>query len=145
MMLAFLLQVGHIHPLSAYTRATPKLILYEEIFDMGVEKTHGKTYLAMSPPITADDMAKAFTRVTGQPAIHEPISAEEFAELAVPWVGPAFKEDAKQMMEWAAVMPSDKICYGAMDADQDESFEMLGSKASSFEDWLHRSGWAGPA
>ncbi|KAF3060808.1 NmrA family domain-containing protein 1 [Trichoderma lentiforme] len=120
-------------------------IFAARIFDMGLEKTHGKTYLAMSPPIMADDMAKAFTRVTGQPAIHEPISAEEFAELAVPLVGPAFREDAKQMMEWAAVMPSDKICYGAMDADQDDSFEMLGLKASSFEEWLHRSGWAGPA
>ncbi|KAL6831323.1 hypothetical protein J3E69DRAFT_379165 [Trichoderma sp. SZMC 28015] len=115
------------------------------IFNMGLEKTHGKTYLAMSPPITADDMAKAFTRVTGQPAIHEPISAEEFAEFAVPLVGPGFKEDAKQMMEWAAVMPGDKICYGAMDAGQDESFEMLDLKASSFEDWLLRSGWTGPA
>ncbi|PKK52679.1 hypothetical protein CI102_2417 [Trichoderma harzianum] len=120
-------------------------IFAARIFDMGLEKTHGKTYLAMSPPITADDMAKAFTRVTGQPAIHEPISAEEFAELAVPLVGPGFKEDAKQMMEWAAVMPGDKVCYGAMGADQDDSFEVLGLKASSFEDWLHRSGWVGPA
>ncbi|KAM6486492.1 hypothetical protein HDV62DRAFT_401851 [Trichoderma sp. SZMC 28011] len=120
-------------------------IFAARIFDMGVEKTHGKTYLAMSPPITADEMAKAFTRVTGQPAIHEPISAEEFAEFAVPLVGPAFREDAKQMMEWAAVMPSDKICFGAMDANQDDSFEVLGLKASSFEEWLHRSGWIGPA
>ncbi|KKP04761.1 hypothetical protein THAR02_03098 [Trichoderma harzianum] len=120
-------------------------IFAARIFDLGLEKTHGKTFLAMSPPITADEMAKAFTRVTGQPAIHEPISAEEFAEFAVPFVGPGFREDAKQMMEWAAVMPGDKICYGAMDADQDGSFEMLGLKASFFEDWLRRSGWTGPA
>jgi hypothetical protein len=111
---------------------------------MGVEKTHGKTYLVMSPPITANDMAKAFTQVTGQPAIHDPSSAEEFAELTAPFVGPAFKEDAKQMMEWAAVMPAGKICYGAMDAHQDDSFEALGLKASSFEQWLRRSGWTGP-
>lgn len=145
MMLAYLLQVSPILPLPAYTRATHKLIFYKGIFDMGLEKSHGKTYLAMSPPIGADDMAKAFTRVTGQPAVHEPISAEEFAEFAVPSVGPAFREDAKQMMEWAAVMPSDKICFGAMDANQDDSFEVLGLKASSFEEWLHRSGWMGPA
>lgn len=111
---------------------------------MGLEKTHGKTYPVMGPPITANNMAKAFTRVTGQPAIHEPISTEEFGELAVSHVGPAFKEDAKQMMEWAAMMPGDKICYGAMDADQDKSFEMLRLKASSFEQWLYRSGWMGP-
>lgn len=98
----------------------------------------------MSPRVTADDMAQAFTRVTGQPAIHEPISAEEFGEMAVPLLGPAIREDAKQMMEWAAVTPADKICYGAMDPYEDDSFEMLGLIASSFEQWLHRSGWMGP-
>ncbi|RFU81405.1 cinnamoyl- reductase [Trichoderma arundinaceum] len=114
------------------------------IFCMGIEKTRGKTYLVMSPRTAAFDMAKTFTQVTGQPAIHNPISAEEFGELAVPFVGPAFKEDAKQMMEWAAVMPADKICYGAMDTYEDDSFKTLGLKASSFEQWLRRSGWMGP-
>ncbi|KAL1868404.1 hypothetical protein Plec18167_008330 [Paecilomyces lecythidis] len=93
----------------------------------------------------ANNMVKTFTRVTGQPAIHEPISAEEFAELAIPLVGPAFKRDAKEMMEWAAVTPADKICYGALDAAQDDSLKELGLNASSFEDWLHRSGSTGPA
>ncbi|GAD99894.1 cinnamoyl-CoA reductase, putative [Paecilomyces variotii No. 5] len=115
------------------------------VFNLGFEKTHGKKYLVLSPRITPDDMVKTFTRITGQPAIHDPISAEEFGELAVPLVGPAFKEDAKQMMEWAAVAPADKICYGALDADQDDSFKALGLKATSFEDWLQRSGWTGPA
>ncbi|QKX55361.1 uncharacterized protein TRUGW13939_02453 [Talaromyces rugulosus] len=89
--------------------------------------------------ITADDMAKTFTRVTGEAAVHEPISAEEFAELAVPFVGPAFKEDAKEMMEWAAVMPADKICYSAFDADQDHSVQNLGLSATSFKSWLYRT------
>ncbi|GAM34514.1 cinnamoyl-CoA reductase [Talaromyces pinophilus] len=118
-------------------------------YDMGFfaaspEKTRGKTYHVLSPPITADEMARTFTRVTGQPAIHDPISAEEFAEFAVPVVGPAFKEDAKEMMEWAAVMPADKICYGAFDTDQNEAMKILGLKATSFEDWLHRRNWKGP-
>lgn len=103
------------------------------VFNIGPEKTRGKT-LVLSRPITADEMARAFSRVTGQPAIHDPISAEEFAEFAVPVVGPAFKEDAKEMMEWAAVMPAHKICYGAFDSDQSEAVEMLGLKATSFED-----------
>lgn len=114
------------------------------MFNIGPEKTRGKTYLVLSPPITADEMARTFTRVTGQPANHDPISAEEFAEFAVPVVGPAFKEDAKEMMQWAAVMPADKICYGAFDTDQNEAMKILGLKATSFEDWLHRSNWKGP-
>jgi hypothetical protein len=115
------------------------------VFNLGVQKTHGKSYLVLSPQITANDMVKTFTRVTGQPAVHDPISVEKFAELTVPLVGPAFKEDAKEMMEWAAVMPADKICYGAFDADQDHSFKELGLSATSFESWLYRSGWRGPA
>ena len=112
---------------------------------MGVEKTRGKTYFVLSSRVTTDDMVKTFTKVTGQSAIHDPISAEEFGEMAASSVGPAFKEDAKAMMEWAAVTPADRIGYGAFTEDQDHSFEELGLKASSFEEWLRRSGWTGPA
>ncbi|PWY93139.1 NAD(P)-binding protein [Aspergillus sclerotioniger CBS 115572] len=119
--------------------------VFAAIFNMGVEKTHGKTYLVLSSRVTPEDMVATFTKVTGQPAIHEPISAEEFGEMAALAVGPAFRQDAQDMMEWAAVAPADRICYGAYPEDRDCSFEELGLKASSFEEWLRRSGWMGPA
>jgi hypothetical protein len=59
-------------------------------------------------------------------------------------VGPAFKEDAIEMMQWAAVAPVDKTCYGAFELEVEKISEELGLTASSFEDWLRRSGWAGP-
>lgn len=115
------------------------------MFDLGVDKTAGKTYLVMSPLITPAEMAETFTRVTGQPAIHVPNSPEKFGEMTAPFVGPAFKLDAQEMMEWASVTPADKVCFGAMDPQKmNESFEELGLKASTFEDWLRRSGWKGP-
>ncbi|KAH6630697.1 hypothetical protein B0J18DRAFT_448764 [Chaetomium sp. MPI-SDFR-AT-0129] len=115
------------------------------VFNLGIDKTHDKTYLAMTPPTTSQEIAETFTRVTGQPAIHDPESAEEFAELTVPLVGRGFKEDAKQMMEWAAIAPKDKVAYGALDRRElDHSVEELGVVASSFEEWLKRSGWTGP-
>lgn len=98
----------------------------------------------LSPRVTPKEMVKTFTKVTGLPAVHEPISAQEFADLTAPRVGPAFWTDAKEMMQWAAEAPSDKICYGAFDADSDTSIEELGLKASTFEEWLRRSGWKGP-
>ncbi|RAL13292.1 NAD(P)-binding protein [Aspergillus homomorphus CBS 101889] len=116
-----------------------------KVFELGVGKTRGKTYCVLSPRVTPDEMVAAFTKVTGQPAVHDPITPERFGEMAAPFVGPAFKEDAKEMMEWASVAPADKICYGAFTEDQDRSFEELGLKASSFEEWLARSGWTGPA
>ncbi|KAL2846706.1 hypothetical protein BJY01DRAFT_213190 [Aspergillus pseudoustus] len=114
------------------------------VFELGVSKTHGNTYLVLSPRVTPEEMVQTFIKVTGQPAIHEPISAEEFAELTVPRVGPAFRQDAREMMEWAAVAPADRIAYGAFAEDSDRSFQDLGLKASTFEEWLCRSGWMGP-
>ncbi|KAH6848225.1 putative cinnamoyl-CoA reductase [Chaetomium sp. MPI-CAGE-AT-0009] len=115
-----------------------------KVFDLGVDRTRGKTYLAMSPQVTPQEMAETFTRVTGQPAIHSPISAEEFGSSTVQFVGPAFKEDAKQMMEWASIAPKSKVAYGALDPEVDRSAEELGLTASSFEAWLKRSDWTGP-
>ncbi|KAF6798776.1 cinnamoyl-CoA reductase [Colletotrichum sojae] len=114
-----------------------------KVFDLGVDKTAGKTYLVMSPPITSEEMVETFTRVTGQPAVHDPITPREFGEATAPFVGPGFQSDAQQMMEWASVTPADKVCFGAMERHEDISPE-LGLKASSFEEWLLRSGWKGP-
>ncbi|PYH48702.1 putative cinnamoyl-CoA reductase [Aspergillus saccharolyticus JOP 1030-1] len=120
-------------------------IFAAKVLESGIEKTRGKTYLVLSSRVTPAEMVETFTKVTGQRAIHDPISAEEFGERTAPFVGPAFKRDATEMMEWAAILPADKICYGAYAEDEDHSFEELGLKASSFEEWLHRSGWTGPA
>lgn len=115
-----------------------------EVFDLGIDRTRDKTYLVMSPQVTPQEVVETFTRVTGQPAIHSPTSAEEFGELTGPLVGPAFKEDAMQMMQWAAVAPKSKVAYGALEPEVDRSAEELGLTASSFEAWLRRSGWTGP-
>lgn len=118
--------------------------LLKGIFDLGIEKTEGKTYLALGPQITPTGMAEVFTKVTGKQAVHEPISFEEFGELSSALVGPAFKEDAIEMMQWAAIAPSNRACYGALEAETEKVNEELGVVASTFEEWLRRSGWTGP-
>ncbi|KAK4248630.1 hypothetical protein C7999DRAFT_40142 [Corynascus novoguineensis] len=115
-----------------------------KVFNLGVDRTRGKTYLVMTPPVTPQEMAETFTRVTGQPAIHSPTSVEEFGDMTAKFVGPPFKEDAKQMMQWAAITPKSKVAYGALDPHVDRSAEELGLTATSFEAWLKRSGWRGP-
>jgi hypothetical protein len=90
-------------------------------------------------------MARIFTEVTGQPAVHKPISPEKFGEMTAPFIGPAFRLDAQKMMEWASVIPAGKVCYGAMEYKKmEDSPRELGLKASTFEEWLRRSGWKGP-
>lgn len=90
------------------------------------------------------DLASTFTRHTGQPAVYNPITIDEWADMASRAVGPGFKEDIRQMMEWFSIAPEDKSCYGALDPADDIAQEELGLEASSFEDWLKRTNWAGP-
>ena len=66
-------------------------------------------------------MAETFTRVTGKPAVYSPISFEEFGQLSSALVGPAFKEDAIEMMQWAAIAPADKTCYGAFEPEAEKN------------------------
>ncbi|KAI1754828.1 putative cinnamoyl-CoA reductase [Xylaria castorea] len=114
------------------------------IFDLGGEKTAGKNYPVLSPLISMDDMAATFTRITGRKAIHSPLTHDEWADLTAAMLGPAFREDVKQMIEWVSVAPTDKICYGALDPEEDISAKELGVTTSTFEDWMKRTGWTGP-
>ncbi|KGO75007.1 hypothetical protein PITC_032450 [Penicillium italicum] len=114
------------------------------VFALGVSKTKNKNYVVAAPKMRMQDFATIFTRVTGQQAIYLPTTLNEWADLASEAVGPGFKEDIRQMMEWASIMPDEKICYGALDPAEDSSWEDLGLRASSFEDWLKRTGWTGP-
>lgn len=124
---------------------TCTVCLVAGVFNLGLDQTQGKTYLVMSPRVTPQEMVETFTRVSGKRAIHFPTSFEEFGDLTAPYVGPAFKEDAMQMMQWAAVLPRTKVAYGSLHPQADHSAEELGLTASSFEEWLKRSGWPGPA
>ncbi|KAH6648131.1 putative cinnamoyl-CoA reductase [Truncatella angustata] len=114
------------------------------VFSLGKEKTKGRNYPVLSPKISMDEMASTFTSITGQPAIHSPLSLDVWTDMTVGMLGPAFRDDVKQMMEWVAMAPKEKICYGALDPDDDRSMEELGVAASTFADWLRRTGWTGP-
>lgn len=119
-------------------------IFAAEVFALGIAKTKNKNYIVCSPKLRMDEFASTFTRVTGQPAIYSPISIDEWADMASRAVWAGFKEDIRQMMEWISIAPEDKGCYGALDPAEDPSWEDLHLRASTFEDWLRRSGWMGP-
>ncbi|KAI1266872.1 putative cinnamoyl-CoA reductase [Xylariaceae sp. FL1019] len=114
------------------------------IFSLGKDKTAGKDYPVMAPRVNMTDMAATFTRITGRKAIYDPISVDEWADLTASMIGPAFREDTKQMMEWVAQIPEDKIVYGALDPEEDTSEKELGVRASTFEEWIKRTAWKGP-
>jgi hypothetical protein len=73
-----------------------------------------------------------------------PSTLEEWEEATVAVVGPAFRAEVRQMMEWTEVMPKGKVGWGTIDSAEDRGAEELGVRPSSFEEWLDRSGWRGP-
>lgn len=90
-------------------------------------------------------MAQEFQSVTGIKAVHDPISLDEWGALVAQVAGKGYERDIRQMMEWIAVAPEDKVCYGTMDAGSSGvASKELGVRASSFREWLKRTGWRGP-
>lgn len=92
-----------------------------EIFAHGVEKTKGKTYIASPKLLSANEIMQAFTRVTGKKAYYDPITYEEFADMAASIMGPAFKQCLLEMKQWAGQTPEGKINYGCSDPEEDIS------------------------
>ena len=115
-----------------------------EVFALGPAEMRNKNYIVSGPKLRMGDIATLFSKITDKPAIYDPISVTEYADLAAQEVGKGFKEDIRQMIEWISVAPDEKVCYGAFDPAEDSSWEDLHLKGSSFEDWLKRSGWNGP-
>lgn len=85
-----------------------------------------------------------FSTMRSQPAIFDPITLDDWGATVASTVGKGYEEDIRQMMEWIAVAPDEKICYGTMDPQEDCSWADLGVRASTFEEWLERSRWHGP-
>jgi hypothetical protein len=83
--------------------------------------------------------------VTSQSAVHEPTTLDEWGTSIAAAVGKGFEEDIRQMMEWFAAAPENKIACGTVDPGDDHSWEDLGVKASTFRNWLGRTKWTGPA
>ncbi|KAL3441665.1 cinnamoyl-CoA reductase [Aspergillus insuetus] len=110
----------------------------------GPRKTGSKIYPVVSPKIRFADFPAIFSSGRSQPAVYSPITLDEWGATVARTVGKGYEEDIRQMMGWIAFAPEDKICYGTMEPEEDTSWEDLGVRASTFEEWLGRARWDGP-
>lgn len=92
-------------------------------------------YLALGPRISLEEMAQTFARVTEKQIVHSPKSFEVIGDLSSRLVDPAFKDDAIEMVLWAAVAPDHNTCYGVLDMESKKSSEDLNLTDSSFQYW----------
>lgn len=115
------------------------------IIKKGPRETTSKTYPVVSPKLPFSELPRIFTQKTGIPAYFEPITLDEWGSTVAQAAGKGYETDIRQMMEWIAVAPDEKVCYGTMEPEMlHRAWEELGVRASSFEEWLERTGWRGP-
>jgi hypothetical protein len=108
------------------------------IFALGVEKTSNKSYIAGGRLMSTSDIMKIFTRVTGKKAYYDPITYEEFADMAGGVMGPALRQCVLEMKQWAGETPEGRINYGCSEIEEDISAE-LGASITPLEEWLQAS------
>ncbi|BGP09258.1 hypothetical protein JCM10049v2_005120 [Rhodotorula toruloides] len=107
------------------------------VFKRGPRITGGKTYPVMDDVLTPVDMAKQYQTVTGEPAKFEPLAVEEYLDSVRTDPEMGGPEFAKEVEDWVhhinAIKPG-TTCTGA-------TFQDLGVKATTFDNWLERTGW----
>ncbi|KAI9711347.1 MAG: hypothetical protein M1812_007196 [Candelaria pacifica] len=117
-------------------------------FDKGPEVT-ARCYPVNSVNITYESLAKRFTAVTGIPAVYRQSSVEEFQQSTEALLkdrdSSLIRDDLKAIGEWFTIAPDDMTCYGTMPMEKlAEAKHDLGVEATSWEEYLHRTGWKGP-
>ncbi|GAA5950482.1 hypothetical protein JCM21900_004821 [Sporobolomyces salmonicolor] len=115
-------------------------IFASAVFSKGPLHTGGRTYPIETPPTTFPQIAAQYQQITGEKAIFDPLSMEKALELVSSRTGLGMIKEFEEMFLWLDAAPGDKAAYGTMD-EKDTSFEDLGVKASTFEEFLERSGW----
>ncbi|KAH7254464.1 hypothetical protein B0J15DRAFT_512727 [Fusarium solani] len=119
-------------------------VFVAEVFAVGPEKTKTKTYPVVGPKVRFSDFSDIFTKSTSTPSSFKSSTIDQWGDTVAATVGEGYREDIRQMMQWIAEAPEERICYGTMDKDEDTSWQDLGVKASTFEEWLARTNWKGP-
>ncbi|GAA5891824.1 hypothetical protein JCM6882_007374 [Rhodosporidiobolus microsporus] len=123
-----------------------------ELFLLGPSSTGGKTYPVHSSPLSLSSLSSLYTQQTGLPSRVNPSPVDGFAATIAAYQGPGLERDAGEMMrffEWAGEPYAEgKADYGAMEKEEYEArVAELGGRvrASTFEEWLERSGFGASA
>jgi hypothetical protein len=111
---------------------------------VGPTKTRNKVY-PIGRKYSQAQLASILEKRTSVKAEVRPSTLEEWEDMTVGIVGPGWRTDLRQMMEWTDTMPKEKIGWGTIDPAEDRGHEELAVRSTSFEEWLERSGWTGPA
>ncbi|GAA6028693.1 hypothetical protein JCM8097_007350 [Rhodosporidiobolus ruineniae] len=119
-------------------------VFVSAILSKPVSATAGKTYPIMSAPSGQNtaSLAAAYAAKTGEKVVVEPISKEEVtAMLAGMPHGEVVARAANDLSDYLDSTPAGTTCYGTLSRVDDPTAADLGVKATTFEEWLEKSGW----
>ncbi|GAA5955912.1 hypothetical protein JCM21900_003870 [Sporobolomyces salmonicolor] len=111
------------------------------IFNKGLSTTAGKRYPVTTEPISMAGLAEEYHRVSGEKTKFAPLPRDKALDMVAQFMGKGLVQDLGAMFEWLDNMPADKICCGTMEKKDDTSYEDLGVKASTLQQFMERTGW----
>ncbi|GAA5868375.1 hypothetical protein JCM1840_005660 [Sporobolomyces johnsonii] len=111
------------------------------IFNKGPSATAGKRYPVTTEPISMAELVEEYHRISGEKTKFAPLPKEKTLEIVAEFMGKGLVQDLGEMFEWIDNMPAGKICCGTMEKKDDRSYEDLGVKASTLQQFMERTGW----
>ncbi|GAA5917812.1 hypothetical protein JCM5296_000854 [Sporobolomyces johnsonii] len=111
------------------------------IFNKGPSTTAGKRYPVMTEPVSMAELVEEYHRVSGEKTKFAPLPKEKTLEMVAQFMGKEFVREMQEMFEWMDDMPANKTCYGTMEKKDDTSYEDLGVKVSTLQQFMERTGW----
>lgn len=115
-------------------------------FDVGPKRVGQEHVPVCGQSISYEDLASVFNAVTGIKAEYRQCTIEDFETLQTKGLGGVKGKEVRGLGEWLAIAPDDRTCYGTIRMDRlKEVQEILGVDALSWEKFLERTRWRGPA
>ncbi|GAA5907809.1 hypothetical protein JCM8208_001952 [Rhodotorula glutinis] len=137
----FALMSQHADPAVGWTDSSVDLgVFTAAVLDKPLSLTSGKTYPVMAHAATAD-LVSEIERATGDKTVWEPLSKDELhAMMDGKPFGEVLEAAATDMFDSIDTTPAAHTSYGMFSRADDPSCE-LGVRATSFDEWVKRSGW----
>ncbi|GAA5994192.1 uncharacterized protein JCM10292_001924 [Rhodotorula paludigena] len=110
------------------------------ILKADTELVRGKTYLLLSPFQSQSEMAATYERITGEKAVADPVPWD----TAFAGVPEAVRGKYIEMFSFLQEQPAGTINMGASKPEDNVLEEELGVRASTFEEFLQRTGFRIP-
>lgn len=114
------------------------------VLDVGPNYMKDEHIPVSGPVVAYEELASKFSAVTGVKAVYRQCKLDEFEKLE--GMDGLKGKEVKELGAWLAVAPDDSACYGTIPMEKlEQAQKVLDVQALSWDKFLERTGWRGPA